>query len=49
VRSCLTPEEASLLDEAVGAEGAKATLGKGSLSIEEVRLSHGANGESIDF
>jgi hypothetical protein len=48
----------ALIDEAVGAEGAqtmagdpgaKATLGKGSRSIEAVRLSHGANGESIDF
>ncbi len=48
----------ALIDEAVGAEGAEttagdqgaqATLGKGSLSIEEVRLIHGASGESIDF
>ncbi len=48
----------ALIDEAVGAEGtdttagdqgAQATLGKGSLSIEEVRLIHGASGESIDF
>jgi hypothetical protein len=48
----------ALIDENVGAEGAstsvgdqgaKATLGKGSLSIEEVRLVNGASGESIDF
>lgn len=48
----------ALIDEATGAEGtdtlagdqgAKATLGSGSLLIEEIRLIHGANGDTLEF
>ena len=48
----------ALIDETTGAEGedtlaadqgAKATLGNGSVLIEEIRLIHGANGETLEF
>ena len=46
------------IDEATGAEGestllqdqgAKATLGNGSMLIEQIRLTHGASGETLEF
>jgi len=48
----------ALIDETTGAEGedtlasdqgAKATLGNGSVLIEEIRLTHGASGETLEF
>jgi len=48
----------ALIDEATGVEGehtaaedqgAKATLGNGSMLIEEIRLIHGASGETLEF
>ena len=48
----------AMIDEATGVEGdnhtlgdqgAKATLGYGSVVIEEVRLTHGSTGETLEF
>ena len=48
----------AMIDEATGAEGddtaledqgAKATLGNGSVLIEEIRLTHGASGDTLEF
>lgn len=45
----------ALIDEVTGPEGvagdqgAQATLGNGSVLIEEIRLTHGASGETLEF
>lgn len=36
-------------DQAAGDQGAKATLGNGSMLIEQIRLIRGSNGETLEF